>query len=258
MENWFGARSDYPFELFAWSHIIVLGIAFAGFLMLAFLKNRIAEQGAVFQSLRWLLLMVLALSEVSYHYWAITHGLWRFSHYMPLHLCGVASFTCMIGLLTLRPFWLRLAFFIAIVPASLALVTPDMPYDYQHYRFWKFFVHHIAIAWAGFFLALSQPKVITLRSVFMVYGLLLMYAAIIGFFVNPATGANYLYLARQPESTSLLGIFGDGIWYYVNLCITALLLFLIQYGVFHVSFKRRGEGGGEEVSVAASQQRLKK
>ncbi|WP_271852652.1 TIGR02206 family membrane protein [Planococcus maritimus] len=233
METWFGARSDYPFELFSSSHLIVLAIALCGFLFVILFKNTLSAKGTLFQLLCWLLFSVLILSEVSYQYWAITHGFWSFNRYMPLHLCGGASVTAMIGLWTLRPFWIRLSFFIGIAPAALALVTPDMPYDYQHFRFWKFFVHHTVIAWASLFLAVAFPKSITWRSVFTVYGLLLAYAALIGFWVNPWTESNYLYLSQRPTSVSPLDFFGDGLWYYLNLCLTALLLFAAQYGIFH-------------------------
>ncbi|ANU19377.1 ABC transporter permease [Planococcus plakortidis] len=238
MDTWFGPRSDYPFELFSVSHLAVLGIAFLGFLCLVLLKDNLSTKDALFQQLRWLLFAALLISEVSYQYWAISHDYWSFNRYMPLHLCGVASITAMLGLVTLHPFWIRVSFFIGIVPAALALVTPDMPYDYQHYRFWKFFVHHTAIAWACLFLALAKPSALTWRSVFSVYGLLLLYAACIGFGVNPQMGSNYLYLSQRPSTVSSLDFFGEGIWYYVNLCLAALALFAVQYGIFRALFKK--------------------
>ncbi|MFK8793187.1 YwaF family protein [Planococcus plakortidis] len=238
MDTWFGPRSDYPFELFSVSHLAVLGIAFLGFLCLVLLKDNLSTKDALFQQLRWLLFAALLISEVSYQYWAISHDYWSFNRYMPLHLCGVASITAMLGLVTLHPFWIRVSFFIGIVPAALALVTPDMPYDYQHYRFWKFFVHHTAIAWACLFLALAKPSALTWRSVFSVYGLLLLYAACIGFGVNPQMGSNYLYLSQRPSTVSPLDFFGEGIRYYVNLCLAALALFAVQYGIFRALFKK--------------------
>lgn len=125
MDSWFGARSDYPFELFSESHLVVLAIALTGLLCLILLRDNLAAKDALFQQLRWLLFLVLFISEVSYQYWAISHEYWSFNRYMPLHLCGVASITAMIGLVTLHPFWVRVSFFIGIVPAALALVTPE-------------------------------------------------------------------------------------------------------------------------------------
>lgn len=232
MENWFAATSTYSFNPFSTSHLLALAIAVTGIIALVSVKNRLRESKQLYQWLRWPLLAILFTAEFSYHYWAITNDVWSFSGQMPLHLCGVASITAMIGLLTMRPFWIQLSFYIGILPAFLALITPELPYDYQHFRFWKFFVHHTAISWACLFLALCRPHTITMRSVFSVYALLLAYAAIIGFFINPLTDSNYLYLMQRPTTTSPLDFFGDGLWYYINLCLTALALFFVQYLLF--------------------------
>lgn len=238
MENFFDAGSDYPFQVFSTSHLLALSGALFGFLCIILLKDRLPVKAQTFQRLRWLLFSILLISEVSYQYWAITQDIWKFSIHMPLHLCGIASLTAMAGLLSLRPFWIKLSFFIGIFPAFLALVTPEIPYDYQHFRFWLFFIQHTAISWACLFLGLAFPNMITIRTVFSVYALLLVYAAIIGFLVNPLMESNYLYLARRPSTVSPLDFFGDGVWYYINLCLAALLLFFMQNLLFHKLFKK--------------------
>lgn len=237
MDTWFDATSVHTFDPFSLSHLLALTIAASGLITLVSTKTFLREKKRLFQSLRWLLLALLFMSEFSYHYWAITNNVWSFSGQMPLHLCGIASITAIIGLLTMRPLWIQLSFYIGILPALLALVTPELPFDYQHFRFWKFFVHHTAIPWACLFLALCHPNTITMRSVLSVYALLLAYAAFIGFYINPLTDSNYLYLMQRPTTSSPLDFFGDGLWYYINLCLTALLLFFIQYLLFRKFIK---------------------
>lgn len=232
MEIWFGPTSTSAFQPFSASHLIMLMIAASGLAFLVFRKNQLRESPSFFSQLRWTLFGLLLTSELSYQAWAIANGVWRFSGHVPLHLCGVASITAMIGLVTLRPAWIQVSFFIGIFPAFLTLITPELPYDYHHFRFWKFFIHHMSIPWACLFLALRKPSAITFRSVFLVYGLLVLYALLIGLVVNPLTGSNYLYLSQLPQAATPLNFFGSGIWYYLNLSITALLLFLGQYGLW--------------------------
>ncbi|WP_281863706.1 TIGR02206 family membrane protein [Planomicrobium okeanokoites] len=228
MDSWFGITSQHYFTPFSASHLTVLAIAALGIFLLIVFRKQLMSRPLPFQVLRWILFSLLLLSEVSYQYWTISNGIWNFAGHVPLHLCGVASITAMIGLLTMRRSWIQISFFIGIVPAFLALVTPDLPFDYHHFRFWKFFVHHTAIPWACLFLALAKPETITLRSVIKVFLLLVAYALAIGYLVNPLTDANYLYLMQLPNTVTPLSFFGDGIWYYLNLGITALLLFLFQ------------------------------
>lgn len=229
MENWFGPGSPHDFQLFSISHLIVLAIAFVGLVVLFIVRARWQEKAQPFQWVRWALFSLLLLSELSYQTWTTVNGLWSFQGHVPLHLCGIASITAMIGLLTLHKTWIQISFFIGILPAFLALVTPDLPHDYHHYRFWKFFVHHTAIPWACLFLALVKPAAITLHSVFFVYFSLVVYALLIGFIINPLSGANYLYLTQTPAAATPLSLFGNGIWYYLNLGLTAFFLFLGQY-----------------------------
>ncbi|MDN7246819.1 YwaF family protein [Planococcus shenhongbingii] len=236
MDNWFGATSTSIFHPFSISHLLMLAIAASGLFFLIIRKKQLRESSSFFSQLRWALFMLLLFSEISYQTWAISNDVWSVSRHIPLHLCGIASITAMIGLVTLHRTWIQISFFIGIFPAVLTLITPDLPYDFQHYRFWKFFIHHMSIPWACLFLALWKPSSITLRSVFMVYSLLLLYAMIIGFIVNPLTGSNYLYLSRLPNATTPLNFFGSGIWYYLNLGFTALLLFLGQYFLWRKFF----------------------
>ncbi|MCP2035737.1 putative integral membrane protein (TIGR02206 family) [Planomicrobium sp. HSC-17F08] len=238
MENWFGATSTSAFQPFSVSHLIMLAIAASGLVFLMARKKQLRESSSFFLQLRWTLFILLFVSEISYQTWAISSGVWRFSGHVPLHLCGIASVTALIGLVTLRPFWIQVSFFIGVFPALLTLITPELPYDYQHFRFWKFFIHHMSIPWACLFLALWKPSAITFRSVFLVYSLLVLYALLIGLMINPLTGSNYLYLSQLPQATTLLSFFGNGIWYYLNLGMAALLLFLGQYWLWKKFFIR--------------------
>ncbi|MFD1032719.1 YwaF family protein [Metaplanococcus flavidus] len=229
MDSWFGTGSEHYFTPFGISHLIVLTVALLGLLLLFLFRHQLVKESGPFQILRWGLFSLLILCEISYQYWAISNGIWYSAGHLPLHLCGAASIIAIIGLATLKKSWIQISFFTGIIPSFLALVTPDMPYDYHHFRFWVFFILHMAIPWASLFLALATPDIINLRSVFKVFGLLVAYALVIGFIVNPLIGANYLYLAQLPTAETILRFFGDGIWYYLNLGITALLLFLLQF-----------------------------
>lgn len=239
MDSWFGLTSQHYFTPFSASHLIMLGTAILGITLLIVFRKRLSPESQAFTLLRLTLLFILLACEITYQYWTISNGIWNFASHVPLHLCGIASLTAMIGLVTLNKHWIQILFFIGIVPSFLALVTPDMPYDYQHYRFWMFFVQHTAIPWASLLMAASKPETLTLRSVFKVFLLLVAYALIVGFIINPLTGANYLYLSQLPTADTLLSFFGDGVWYYLNLGITALVIFLLQFYLWNRYIIRR-------------------
>ncbi|OZU87504.1 TIGR02206 family membrane protein [Virgibacillus indicus] len=234
MGDWFNEQSGEPFIAFETSHIIALMVYFVGLILLLLTFKKIKSNTVSYNILRWLLFSILVLSEISYQTYTITNGIWSLQEHIPLHLCGIASITGAIALVTHNKTLINLTFLIGFIPAFAALVTPELPYDFPHFRFWKFFVHHAAISWVSIFLILTSSVKITFKSTMQAYGLLLIYAAIIGFFVNPALGSNYLYLSATPTASTPLDLLGDGIWYYVNLCLLGILVFLGQFGVTKV------------------------
>lgn len=221
-----------PFTAFGISHITVLIIYFAGTLLLLLTFRSNISNKYFFNTFRWLLFFALILSEISYQTWTIVTGIWSLSEHIPLHLCGIASIIGAIALITYNKKLIQITFFIGLVPAFLALVTPELPYDYPHYRFWKFFIHHTAISWTSIFLVATSSVRVTLKSMLETYGYLLIYAFIIGILFNPVVGSNYLYLSHTPSASTPLDVLGSGFWYYFNLCLLAFVVFFIQLHVY--------------------------
>ena len=229
MEKFFSSSPAQNFEIFSTSHLMAVTFALLAAVFLFIVTKKFQDSPPLFQALRWGLFAVLITCELSYHIWAISVDIWSFRGYMPFHLSSIGALTAMIGLFTLNRTWVQISFFIGVVPAFLTLLTPDLRYDYDHLRFWIFFLQHIAILLASLFLALHRPHLITFRSVAVVYLLLLLYASFVGFIINPALDSNFMYLANRPGTDTLLDYFGEGFTYYLSLCLTALAVFLLQF-----------------------------
>ncbi len=231
MGNWLSLGGE-PFIAFGSSHIVMLLIYFSGIMLFVIFIKKVLSNTYLYNTIRWILFSLLILSEVSYQTWTALTGIWSLQEHTPLHLCGVAGITGAIALVTHNRKLIQVTFFIGLIPAFLALVTPELPYDYPHYRFWKFFVHHTAISWTSIFLVATSSLKIKFKSLLEVYGYLLIYAIIIGFFINPLLNSNYLYLSHTPTATTPLDVLGSGIWYYVNLCGLAFIVFFVQLQIY--------------------------
>ncbi len=231
MKNWFGLWVDEPFVLFGTTHFIMLALFLLGTFSLC-MYVKLGRPHPRFNGwIRWSLFSMLVLSELSYQTWAVVNGVWSMADHIPLHLCGIASLIGMITLLTYQPRLIQLIYFIGILPAILALITPDVPFDYHHFRFWKFFIHHMAIAWTSLFLILSTTVRITWRSMIESFVYLLIYAGVVGF-VNQQLGSNYLYLQHPPLSNTLLNYLGSGYLYVLNLILLAFFSFVLMWVIY--------------------------
>ncbi|WP_010529098.1 TIGR02206 family membrane protein [Lentibacillus jeotgali] len=241
MKDIFLEVSGEPFIAYGTSHLTALLIYFLGAAALPFLCKKLHKHSIFYNTIRWSLFSLLVLSEVSYQTYTALNGIWSLGDHMFLHLCGVAGITGAIALINHNKRLIQITFFIGLVPSFLALATPELLYDFPHYRYLKFFIHHITISWTSIFLVASNHVTITFQSLFKTYGYLLIYAAVIGFLVNPFLNSNYLYLSHTPTASTPLDLLGSGIWYYVNLSILAFIVFLVQYLVYRLITRKKFE-----------------
>ncbi|WP_226581531.1 TIGR02206 family membrane protein [Halobacillus litoralis] len=227
MDTWFSARIDESFTTFGASHLVMLAIYV---IVSVFILSTpaVRKRSTRFHTLlRVIFLSLLILSEVSYQVWTILHGYWMEGSHLPLHLCGIASLVGVFALLTYHPKLIKITYFIGILPAAIALITPDIPHDFQHFRFWKFFVHHMAISWTGLFLIVSTTVKIKWRDFLETFLYLGIYSILIHLF-NQYTGTNYLYLEGPPIPGTPLDWMGNGIAYTATLVMTAFSLFAVM------------------------------
>jgi hypothetical integral membrane protein (TIGR02206 family) len=222
------------FQLFSLTHLLTLFmfvLLIAG-LIYCFVKRT---------NIKWIgtiLVCTLSISEISYQIWAVTNGLWSFQSTLPLYLCSISTF---IGIYLYfkrnsRLFYLFL--YIGFIPPILALITPDIPYEFPHYRYIKYFLHHMAIPLMVLYLFFYDHYSLRKRSI--LYGLGLVNCLAVPIFIlNKLSGSNYFFLAGPPEGNTPLSWFGEGIIYIVSLEFAAIIVFSINYLLFTLLAAKR-------------------
>ncbi|MBP1970002.1 putative integral membrane protein (TIGR02206 family) [Virgibacillus natechei] len=239
MREWFLNLEGEPFTWFGTSHIAMLFIYVIGLIILLLTYKKIKANRSLYNSTRWTLFGLLVLSEASYHIWASINGIWTAEYYIPLHLCSMAGITATIALVTHNKKLIIFTFFIGLIPAVMALLTPELHYEFPHFRFLMFFIQHMVISWVSIFLVITRSVAITFKSTMEAYGYLLLYAAITGLIINPVLNSNYLFLSHTPTASTPLDFLGSGIWYYINLCLLALAMFIALFGLYKLICKIR-------------------
>lgn len=243
MEVWFSSKPIHSFELFSNIHLFMIIAYLFGMILLLIYSKRTNAHIKIANSLRWVFLVLLFTSETSYQIWGIVNHNWNPPEFLPFQLCSMAGIITMVALITKNIRIIKLTLFIAILPSFLAVLTPELHHGFPQFRFWQFFIHHLVLSWAAFFLVLNKLSKVSFRDTIVAYMYLLSYAAIIGFFINPIFNANYLFLARTSSANTPLNYLGDGFWYYLNLCVIGLLAYLFIYGLLRLlSTVLKGKG----------------
>ncbi|QHS22065.1 TIGR02206 family membrane protein [Virgibacillus sp. MSP4-1] len=226
-----------PFSLFSASHLIMLGIGVLFVITFVVFGKYIRNHSLLHTWVRYILIAVLLLSEATLNLWYLTAGEWDVRETLPLQLCSLSLLMSMVMLVTRSEKWFEIVYFLGIGGALQALMTPELFYDFPHYRYFHFFIAHIFIILASIYMIVVEKKRVTIHSVWRTM-LVLNGIAVVIFFFNRWIGANYMFLAHKPANPSLLDYLPEFPWYILWLEIIAAFIFLLLYLPFLLIKKR--------------------
>ncbi|WP_232697333.1 YwaF family protein [Brevibacillus daliensis] len=230
MPQYFGSFIEGdPFIHYSVSHLIMLLITVL-VIILMYAYKRASES---FQWGRLVLALLLILSEGSLHYWYFANGIFSPVDTLPLELCSISALLCIIMLLTKSYRIYEIVFFWGLGGATQALLTPVLDFPYPYFRFFQFFITHIAIVLACLYMTWIKGYRPTMRSVWKSFGWLQILALCV-FAVNKWVGANYMFLSHKPHYPTLLDLLGPYPGYIIWLELIALGVFFLLYAPFGI------------------------
>ncbi len=152
---------------------------------------------------------------------------------LPLHLCDIAMFAVIIALLRGTRLSFDVAYFFGLAATLQGVITPNIPFDYPHPRFFTFFIWHSGIVACDLYMVWGLKKRPTVRTLWECYGWLHVYAITAGL-INYMLAANYGYLSEKPTGGSVMDHFGEWPYYIIGLSLFALTAFWIFYLPFGI------------------------
>ena len=217
----------HAFALWAPEHLWVIGLTVLATTGLILTRQRMRG----WQDLFWRRSAAAALlvNEVGSWIWAAAHGIGR----IPLQLCDLAVILTVIALWTLGPRVSELAYFWGVTGSLQAILTPDLRWGFPDYWWIKFFLTHCGVVLGVVYLAVTGRVRPTVGSVWRVWMLTNVYAALAGL-INWGCRTNYGYLAHKPMQPSLLDYLGPWPLYIAVVDVAALGMFALAYVPFRL------------------------
>lgn len=237
MQSLFDAYVEEGFIAYSPSHLGAL-LVFVLFIVLLYFFRGWFSQGERSRYGRYLLAAVLIACEVTLNIWYVSQNVYNVKDTLPLELCSISLYLCTAMLLFNNRFLFQIAYFAGIGGALQALLTPVLWYPFPHFRFIEFFLAHMAIILSVLYMVWVEKFRPTLKSVWLTMLFLNVLIVPVGL-VNWLTGGNYMFLARKPESASLLDLLGPYPWYLLSMEIAALVVFLLLYLPFAITNRIR-------------------
>lgn len=237
MNNWSFDYSGRPFVFLDAPHLAALALILA--LNVLFLVWRGRATGRTRVAFRYTAAGLLLINESLWFLWNYTTGQWNLQTILPLHLCSVMVYVGAAALITKSQALYEPLYFLGISGAFQALMTPNIgPLGFPHFRFISSFLSHGLILSAPIYLTVVEglrPTWASLRRTFVVGNL---YVALVGI-VNALVGSNYLYVARKPDTPTVLDAFGPWPWYLLGMEALGIACMLILYLPFAIADRQR-------------------
>jgi hypothetical integral membrane protein (TIGR02206 family) len=229
----FSVTGMQGFSFLSMDHIVTLILFFLTCFIFVYYRKKLKSYQHI---VKWTLFITLIICEVSFHLWLILTKQWEVAD-LPLQLCSLSTFLSLYLFLKKNQKVFNLLFFIGLLPAILSMVTPDIVYQFPHFRFLKYFLHHSAIPLAVLYFILFEGYRVPRKAVLTSF-LTLNVIAVPVFFLNIWLDTNFFFLASPSETETLLSFFGSGVMYYINLEFVGIIVFIITYIPMGILLKR--------------------
>jgi hypothetical integral membrane protein (TIGR02206 family) len=176
--------------------------------------------------------LVLLADAVSYLAGLAIAGRFSPATSLPLSLCDAALLVAAAACLLAVPFLVELTWFWGMAGTLQGVATPDLAVGFPHLVFFEYLVGHLGIVAAALFLVIGrrlEPRPGAVRRVLLISG---CYTAFVGV-VDALSGADYMFLAKEPSNWTILRLLGPWPWYTATVTMFAALLFLLLDLPFH-------------------------
>lgn len=194
------------------------------------------------RAVRAALAAALIGSDAAFHLSYAAAGAWGVQT-LPLQLCSMTLWLSVILMMTRSRKLCDVTFFLGVLGALQATLTPNLDETFPHIRYFQFFVAHAAIIAANVFMLAVERYRPTLRSV--VRALVWLHVlAVPAAVTNALADTNFMFLAGKPLTPSLLDLLAPWPWYLLQLELVAAAMCLLLLGAVKLAERLLGGVGG--------------
>mgnify|MGYP001033133694 CR=1 FL=1 len=223
------------FTMFTWEHYIPVLIVLFIVALIFFFRQSLIESKSKY-TIGLILVGVTLGLEILINMWRVYAGAWSVTTSLPLHLSSFSAYLSMYLLLTRRQKLFNVTFFLMMIGALLALVTPGIQgnWGFPHFRYFQFFaIHGMLVINVAYMLFVYQfSEAIRYKHIWLNALSLLVLAAIL-FPLNLILDSNYLFLMAKPGPNTAFDLFGPWPWYLINIAWAGVPIF---FHLFYVPF----------------------
>jgi hypothetical integral membrane protein (TIGR02206 family) len=211
-----------PLSLIWWEGIIICFVVIS--LLILLLRNKSIE----FKEKTSTYFAYLAIIfYVSTNIFALIIGNWTIRDFLPLHLCNISYFICILVLLNKKQWMYEWTLLLAMPSALNALITPELIWGSTNWYIFEYYFMHGSLILVPLYLMFVMNYKLRILSWWKTF-LRAQIVVVIVFSLNLILGTNYIFLLSKPSVNNPL-IVGDWPFYILFVQLIGLLHIVVIY-----------------------------
>ena len=152
---------------------------------------------------------------------------WTVRDFLPLHLCNISYFICILVLLNKKKWMYEWTLLLALPSALNAIITPELIWGSSKWHIFEYYFMHGSLILVPLYLMFAMNYKLRLLSWWKTF-LRAQIVVVIVFSLNLILGTNYMFLLSKPLVNNPL-IFGDWPFYILSVQLIGLLHIVVIY-----------------------------
>ena len=211
-----------PFSFLWWKGIV--SCFFLTYLILLCLRYKSIEfKEKISTYFAYLAIFIYVTANI----FSIIFGNWTIKDFLPLHLCNISYFICILVLLNKKQWMYEWTLLLGMPSALNALITPELIWGSSNWSIFEYYFMHgtlILVPLYLMFIMNYKLRILSWWKTFLRAQIVFLFV----FLLNLILGTNYMFLLSKPSVNNPL-IIGDWPFYILYVQLIGLLHIVVVY-----------------------------
>lgn len=194
----------FLFKQFGLIHMIFSIIPVIALIIIYINRNKIASiPKEKYQKILKISAIILLLNMIIFTFGFLYYGVFDYTKHLPFHLCFIANYMFMYGILFEKEWILKYTIFLCFIGPIPAILWPDMVSTIDNFEWWQYVISHhffIIMSFFSYYALGYKVKINNYIKVFIFTNLLMF----IMYPFNLYFGTNYIFSTEIPQNVMVL------------------------------------------------------
>lgn len=194
----------FLFKQFGLIHMIFSIIPVIALIIIYINRNKIASiPKEKSQKILKISAIILLLNMIIFTFGFLYYGVFDYTKHLPFHLCFIANYMFMYGILFEKEWILKYTIFLCFIGPIPAILWPDMVSTIDNFEWWQYVISHhffIIMSFFSYYALGYKVKINNYIKVFIFTNLLMF----IMYPFNLYFGTNYIFSTEIPQNVMVL------------------------------------------------------